>query len=207
LRRCRLHLDSQDDYVGQDFNATSAGYCSTKEDYDTDGGCAPTIEIGTENDTEKPNAKIKHARQHKVGYPIMNDWRWRGENGTFMVFTTGGITGCSSVSYNHGYAVWDGSEWQVQYKADGCPKHFGGVQAMAPMHLGADRYKIQFGNPAITKGKRISDLPFLGDTAEGYIDDFSLFTPTFDLDYQVQYVVITDGINTPFAAVAVLRNH
>ena len=43
-------------------------------------------------------------------------------------------------------------------------------------------------------------------TAEGYIDDFVVLHPTFDPALEVQYVVLTDGTQIPFTAVAVLTN-
>jgi hypothetical protein len=42
--------------------------------------------------------------------------------------------------------------------------------------------------------------------AEGYIDDFTVLTPTGTLALQVMYVAITDGATPPFAASAVLLN-
>jgi hypothetical protein len=43
-------------------------------------------------------------------------------------------------------------------------------------------------------------------TAEGYIDDFVVLTPTFDVEHQIQSVVLTDGSRIPFTFVAILRN-
>ncbi len=46
----------------------------------------------------------------------------------------------------------------------------------------------------------------LSDSAEGYIDDFSVIAPTGTLDLQVLYVAITDGRIAPLMAAAVLVN-
>ena len=46
----------------------------------------------------------------------------------------------------------------------------------------------------------------LSDTAEGYIDDFSIVAPTGDPQLQVLYVAITDGRIAPLMAAAVLLN-
>lgn len=46
----------------------------------------------------------------------------------------------------------------------------------------------------------------LNDTAEGYIDDYHFLAPTADLDLQVMYLAITNGVELPFAAAAVLLN-
>jgi len=244
-----LSLDSQDGDVGRNFNSGAAAYCSLASDYEQGGGCHPQIEIGVDGDSEAPATGIDNVRQQKVGVRTMDDWRWGGDAGSFMVFTTGAVDGCSASQRNHGYAVYDGSTWSVQYDESGCPKLFEGVQAMAPLDLGGDRFKIQFGNPDETEGSLSSNLPFLGPkriiygdssrsgdpdtlefedwdavedardltflwpdgtlfdaTAEGYIDDFVVLTPTFDVDHQVQFVVLTDGERVPFTSVAVLRN-
>ncbi len=142
-----MYLDSQDGYTGRDFNSGSATTCSTAADYQTGGGCAPTVAIGVEGDSTNGNSKIGNARQFKLGFPMLNDWRWDGAAGTFMVFTTDG-GGCNV--NGHGYAVWDGRRWNVQYDSAGCPKLFKNVQAAFPMHLGEARYKIYFGDPSIT---------------------------------------------------------
>lgn len=164
-------LDSVDGYVGQDFNSGSARTCSTQADYDSGGGCVPTLAVGVEGDAAGANAKISNARQNKVGFPVLDDWRWQGEAGTFMVFTTDQVPGCSTSGMNHGYAVWSGSRWAVQYASDGCPKLFKSAQAAFPMHLGGARYKLYYGDPSVTTGKLTSSsLPFLGPKKLIYAD-------------------------------------
>lgn len=177
------YLDSQDGYAGRDFNSGSPSTCSTAGDYQTGGGCAPTVAIGVEGDSSNSNSKIANARQFKVGFPILNDWRWDGAAGTFMVFTTDQIPGCSTSNMNHGYAVWDGSKWSVQYESGGCPKLFKSVQAAFPMHLGEARYKMYFGDPSITTGKGSSNLPFLGPKKLIYADARSTSSAT-NVDFE-----------------------
>lgn len=157
-----MFLDSQDGYTGRDFNSGSGTTCSAAADYQTGGGCAPTVAIAVEGDSTNANSKIRNARQFKLGFPILNDWRWDGADGTFMVFTTDSVSGCSTFNMNHGYAVWDGNRWNVQYDNSGCPKLFKSVQAAFPMHIGEARYKLYFGDPSITTGRGSSNLPFLG---------------------------------------------
>jgi hypothetical protein len=244
-----LSLDSVDAAVGSDFHSGDPTYCSLPADYESDGGCHPTVEIGVDGDDGVESLGIHNARQQKVGVPTLQDWRWGGTAGTFMVFTTDRVNGCTESQINHGYAVFDGTSWAVQVAESGCPKLFTGVQAMAPLHLGGGTFKIQFGNPDETEGSLGDGLPFLGPkriifgdtrrtgdpakmefedwdaieqardltylwpdgqvfdaTAEGYIDDFVVLTPTFDVEHQVQFVVLTDGSRIPFTSVAILRN-
>lgn len=163
-------IDSVDGYVGQDFNSGSATTCATTADFSTGGGCAFTVAIGVEGDSVAPNSKILNARQNKVGYPTQTDWRWDGAPGTFMVFTSGAVSGCTTADRTHGYAVWDGSNWKVQYQSNGCPKLFTNVQAAFPMHLGGVRYKLYYGDTSVTTGRLNSPLPFLGPKQLLYAD-------------------------------------
>lgn len=178
-----MFLDSQDGYAGRDFNAGSSAICTTAADYQSGGGCAPTVAIGVEGDTINANSRIRNARQFKLGYPILDDWRWNGEAGTFMVFTTDNVSGCSTSAPNHGYAAWVGSQWQVQYTSGGCPKLFASAQAMFPMHVGGARYKMYFGDPSVTTG-RVSGsmLPFLGPKKLIYADGGSTGSASVDFE-------------------------
>jgi hypothetical protein len=242
-------LDSQDGYVGQDFNSGVPKTCSTSADYSSGGGCVPTVQVGVNGDSVNPSNKLSNVRQFKLGFPTLTDWRWDGAPGTFMVLTTDLVTGCSSYNMNHAYAVWDGARWVVQYGSDGCPKLFKSAQAAFPMHLGGVQYKLYYGDPSVTTGKLSGPLPFLGpkkmiygnalasassstvdfedwenqafarelaflwpngerldSTAAGYIDDYHFLAPTASLDLQVMYLALTNGVETPFAAAAVLLN-
>ncbi len=170
-RKTRIFsIDSVDGHTGQDFNSSSSTTCSTTADFSVGGGCAVSVAVGVEGDTVAPSAKILNARQNKVGYPTQTDWRWDGAPGTFMVFTSGSVAGCSTANRTHGYAVWNGSTWDVQYDATGCPKLFTNVQAAFPMHIGGVGYKLYYGDTANTTGQLASPLPFLGPKRLIYAD-------------------------------------
>ncbi|MDP4029143.1 MAG: fibronectin type III domain-containing protein, partial [Gallionella sp.] len=168
-----MYLDSQDGFVGRDFNNGSATNCSNATDYSDGGGCAPTVIIGVDGDIIRANSKISNARQFKVGFPALTDWRWDQAVGTFMIFTTDSITGCSTYGMNHAYANWDGTNWVVQYDSNGCPKLFKSAQAAFPMHLGGARYKLYYSDPSITTGKPSASMPFLGPKKLIYADGTS----------------------------------
>jgi hypothetical protein len=165
-----MWLDSRDGYVGQDFNAGTGTTCATITDYQS-GGCVPTVAIGVQGDSVAPNSRIINARQHKIGWPILDNPHWDGAAGTFMVFTTDAVSGCSASTMNHGYAVWQGVTWSVQYASNGCPKLFTSAQAAFPMHVGGGRYKMYYGDPSIQSGRVSgSQLPFLGPKKLIYAD-------------------------------------
>lgn len=165
-----LQLDSQDGYFGQDFNTGTPRVCSTTADYGGGGGCEPAVAIGVDGDADHGNPGITNARQFKLGWPILDTTHWTGAPGTFMVFTTDRVSGCTEAAINHGYAVWDGARWNVQYLANGCPKLFTSTQAAFPFHLGGARYKLYYGDPSVTLGKLSSPLPFVGPKKLIYAD-------------------------------------
>ncbi|MBI3072428.1 MAG: fibronectin type III domain-containing protein [Deltaproteobacteria bacterium] len=142
-----LSLDSTDGYEGKDFHGGSATVCLTNADYSGDGGCALTRVIKVEAD-DAGNTNLRDARQFKIGYPTMTDWRWNGEPGTFMVFTVDlineGPCGIVGSDFTSGYAVYDGIKWDVQYDGGTCPKLFRNVRVPNPVHLGAATYKMYF---------------------------------------------------------------
>lgn len=164
-----LWIDSKDGYYGQDFNAGAETTCTTAADYATDGGCAPTVAIAVSGDTNG-NSRITNARQNKVAWPTLDSPHWDMAAGTFMVFTSDRVTGCSDYQQNHGYAVWDGTAWQVQYRDDGCPKLFTSAQAAFPFHSGGAKYRLYYGDPSIADGRSTSNLPFLGPKKLIYAD-------------------------------------
>jgi hypothetical protein len=164
-----MSLDSTDGYIGLDFNTGSAGTCSTAADYTAGGGCAPTVAIPVEGDAGG-NRGIRNSRQFKVAWPTLESPHWDMAVGTFMVFTTDNVPGCSPFFMNHGYAVWDGARWVVQYADNGCPKLFTSAQAAFPFHSGGTRYRLYYGDPSITDGKGTSMLPFLGPKKLIYAD-------------------------------------
>ncbi len=140
-----LSLDSQDGYVARDFHRGAATRCSTFQDFAPGGPCEPTIEIGVDLDGGQANPNVPNARQFKVAWPNRDGRAWDGAPGAFLLFTTEyRDRSCSTAGFNFGYAVYDGERWLVQYQEDGCPKLMKGMQAMAPMHLGGNRYKMYF---------------------------------------------------------------
>ncbi len=160
-------LDSQDGYVGLDFHGQSTkAICNTTSDYSSSTACLPTLVIGNSTDDATRFANINQARQFKLGWPTLTDWRWNGEAGTFMIFTVEVPTSCSSSSYiMQSYAQYDGSsQWDVQFDdSTGCPHIFERMQAPSPMHLGDAKYKVYFGDPSVSDGKTTSsNLPWLG---------------------------------------------
>jgi len=178
-----LYLDSQDGYVGRDFNSGSSDLCTTTADYQTGGGCFPTVAVGVEGDATLPNTNIRNARQFKLGYPVLTDWRWNGDVGTFMVLTTESVGACTPFTMNHAYAVWTGVKWDVQYAPDGCPKLFKSAQAAFPMHLGGARYKMYYGDPSTTTGRVTSSgLPWLGPKKLIYADGATTGTAIVDFE-------------------------
>ena len=131
-----------DGYVGRDFNSGSASTCMTGADYLAFGNCPASLVIGVAGDSTLANSKISAARQNKVAWPTLTDWRWDGAPGTLMVITVDKTTGCTTATHNHAYAVWDGSKFMVQYDTAGCPKVFKSAQAALPLHVGDARYTV-----------------------------------------------------------------
>jgi len=165
-----MWIDSKDGYYGLDFNAGPAGTCSTAADYSPGGGCEPTVAIAVDGDVNG-NSRISHSRQFKVAWPTLDSPHWDMSVGSFMVFTSDRVTGCSDYQQNHGYAVWDGAKWVVQYRDNGCPKLFTSAQAAFPFHSGGSRYRLYYGDPSITEGRATSgNLPFLGPKKLIYAD-------------------------------------
>ena len=179
-----LRVDSRDGWTGIDFNAGVSSVCSTTADYSPGGGCAPVVEVGVEGDVVAPNPGIRNARQFKIGFPTLDDWRWDLAAGTFMVFTTDPVTGCSTAMHNQVYARWSGSAWDVQRYPGGCPKLFPFTQAATPLHLGGARYKLYFGDPSDQTGRVAgSMLPFLGPKKVLYADGAAT-GPLGDVDFE-----------------------
>ena len=70
-----------------------------------------------------------------------------------------------------GYAAFDGTQWDVQYDASGCPKHFDDIQAPAPLHLGGVAYKLYFGDHTDASGQlTTSPFPYPGPKKVLYAD-------------------------------------
>lgn len=165
-----LHIDSKDGYAGRDFNAGPSSVCSTDADYASGGPCAPSVDVSVMGDAAG-NLGFTDARQFKVGYPALDDWRWLRTAGTFMVLTVTATAGCSTASRTSAYALYDGAAWKVQYRTSSCPKLFENIQAPMPVHVGEGRYKMYFGSPLESAGAVPgSRLPFLGPKRVAYAD-------------------------------------
>jgi hypothetical protein len=246
-----MYIDSTDGWVGRDYNSGSATLCQTTSDYSPGGPCEPTVAIGVDGDTVNPTSGVQDVRQFKVGYPTLDDWRWDGTVGTFVFVTLTDQTACGGrMRSNQGYAVWDGTQFTMQFETASCPTLIADMQAPSIVHLGDARYKVYFGTPSVTDGMDTSSfLPFLGpkrvmyatgsrtgdatvidfsdweehddardlhflwpsgelvgDTIEGYLDDFVMLTPSGDLDFQIMYTAMTDGTMVPIIGIAILVN-
>lgn len=165
-----MHLDSQDGFIGRDFHQGAATVCSTAADYSAGGPCAPVLDVSIASDPGG-NPGFTDARQFKIGYPLLDDWRFHETPGTFMVITVSGATACSRAARTTAYALWDGARWVVQYAANGCPKLFENIQAPMPVHVGGGRYKMYYGNPTEMTGIVVgSRLPWLGPKRVAYAD-------------------------------------
>jgi len=160
-----LQIDSQDGYVGRDFNRGTRTICQSISDFATGGECEARVIIGVEGDAVEGNPGIKNARQFKILYPTLDqtlDGRWDGAAGTAMVLTVNTSSqACSSYNFTQAYAIWNGSRWVLQYAANGCPKLFEQMQAPNPVHLGGARYKLYYNNTTSrqgTPGNPLTDL-------------------------------------------------
>ena len=158
-----VYVDSADGYVGRDFNKGSDTRCRSLADYGTGGGCEAKLAIGVTGDTGDWGLSVANARQFKIGVKTLDDWRWRGEVGTFMWVTVDQTTGCTTASHNQAFTVWDGTTWKVQKDANNCPLLLSDAQAPSPLHLGGGRFKMYFGTPSDETGRdKSSKLPFPG---------------------------------------------
>lgn len=187
-----LQVDSQDGYIGRDFNRGNRTICQSIGDYATGGDCEAQVAIGVEGDAVAGNPGISHARQFKILYPTLDqslDGRWDGAAGTAMVLTVNPSNqACFSYNFTQAYAIWDGSRWQLQYAANGCPKLFEQMQAPNPVHLGGSRYKLYYNNTTSRQGVPSSPLTdtkvmkvFYGDgerTGSPTTIDFEDWEPT-----------------------------
>jgi hypothetical protein len=172
-----MHIDSKDGWVGRDFNAGPSTVCSTSADYAAGGPCAPVLDVAVSTDPFG-NPGFTDARQFKIGYPLLDDWRFDEKPGTFMILTVSGATACTRAARTSAYALWDGARWVVQYNPNGCPKLFENIQAPMPVHIGRGRYKMYYGNPTEMTGVVSgSQLPWLGPKRVAYADAASTGDP------------------------------
>ena len=138
-------LDSQDGLVGLDFNRGSATSCGGigSTDYTSTGNCKPDLVIGVSNDTGTYRSPLSNARQFKIGWDWLADWRWDQAVGTFMIVT--GADACGKTSNGLFHASWDGSKWTIATDSAGCA-----IPLVKAAHgpvlvpLGAARYKMYY---------------------------------------------------------------
>jgi len=143
------YLDSQDGYTGQDFNKGSGTSCggTGSTDYDAGGGCEPTVLIGADGDTTAGDSGLTNARQFKIGYPTLVDWRWDESPGTFMLIT--GSSKCGSDKNSLFYATWTGTTWSVAKDSAGCPLTISpSGHGPVLVHLGGSKYKLYYEDDA-----------------------------------------------------------
>ena len=136
-------LDSHDGYGGQDFNPNEGTNICEESDFIPGGDCDPTVIVGVEGDELYGDSGLTHARQFKIGYPVLDEWAWDGAAGTFMVIT--GADSCGLTLDGQFYAVWDGGRWIVDKDTSGCARPFA-TNGHGPVvvHLGASRYKLYY---------------------------------------------------------------
>jgi hypothetical protein len=169
-----LFIDSQDGYLGVDFNSGSATTCQTAEDY-ASGGCVPLVAVGVVADGA--GTGLTQARQFKVGYPVLTSWIWDGSIGTFMVITA--EDACGTTTNGLTYATWSGSAWLVeQTPAGGCARFMvNSGHGPVVVHLGGVRYKLYYEDSTdgnIDKPLHViyADGALTGDTTKVEIDDW-----------------------------------
>lgn len=133
-------LDSQDGYVGEDFNTSASTVCGGEGslDFSPTGDCALTVAIPASEESG-----LTQARQFIIGYPTRHSNQWDEAVGTFMVIT--GADQCEQTRDGLFYAGWDGLAWNVVKDEAGC------AQPLVPyahgpviVHLGEGRYKLYY---------------------------------------------------------------
>lgn len=142
-------LDSHDGYLGRDFNEGSGTSCggTGSTDYAAGGSCEPTVLIGADGDATAGGTGLTNARQFKIGFPILDGWRWDESPGTFMVIT--GSSMCGSNKNSLFYATWDGATWSVAKDSTGCPRTISpSGHGPVLVHRGGARYKLYYEDDA-----------------------------------------------------------
>lgn len=138
-------LDSQDGYVGEDFDPDpDSDVCGDTDEHEflPGGGCEPLLLIGSSEKFE--GAFLKHARQFKIGYPKIDSELWDEADGSFMVIT--GQDACDQTRDGLFYAVLGDNEWTVN-SFDGCAVPLV-LDAHGPVlvHMGGLNYKLYYEN-------------------------------------------------------------
>lgn len=181
-------IDSQDGYTGEDFNTGSSTVCggSRSADYVAGGNCPLSLVVAADESTG-----LNEARQFKIGYPILDDWRWDEAPGTFMVIT--GADRCQKTNDGLFYGVFDGSNWQVQKDDTGCAKTLV-PYAHGPVlvHEGDGRYKLYYEDimSNVSVGKVTKPLRFItadatrtGDPTIVDFEDWDSYTNAGEVNF------------------------
>ncbi|MBC7864307.1 MAG: hypothetical protein IAF38_15115 [Bacteroidia bacterium] len=146
-----FYIDSQDGYIGKDFDASSDSLCISQTDFAVGGNCQYTLAIGNMNDAGfAANSPIQFIMQFKIGYPMLdNEWIWDGDS-AFLVSTLGFALApndsCTQLANKAGYANFDGTNWNYEFETGGCPKMFLGMRCPSIVHMGGAKYKLYCGN-------------------------------------------------------------
>ncbi|MBF0470118.1 MAG: hypothetical protein HQL48_01955 [Gammaproteobacteria bacterium] len=144
------YLDSQDGYLGLDFDQDlNSSKCEGAE-FAAGGSCASQLLLGVDGD-QPLGSPLTHARQFKIGYPMLQSVIWDESEGTFMVIT--GADSCGQTDNGLFLANYMGNnQWQVA-EEDGCAKplvRYGHGPVI--VHLGGDRYKFYYEYEADSQG-------------------------------------------------------
>ncbi|MBF0220130.1 MAG: fibronectin type III domain-containing protein [Gammaproteobacteria bacterium] len=135
-------LDSQDGYVGIDFDKDLDSSLCEGSDFAAGGSCELTLAIGADGD-QPADSGLKHARQFKIGYPMLDSSIWDEAAGTFMVITA--ADSCEQTQNGLFLAHYEGNnQWQVAQES-GCAKMLVRY-AHGPVitYLGDGRYKVYY---------------------------------------------------------------
>lgn len=139
-------LDSQDGLIGLDFNSSaSLAYCggTGSTDYAAGNNCAPKVEMGVSTDSAGTQAPFTAARQFKIGWDWLTDWRWDGAAGTFMIIT--GDDACGLYRNSLFYAAWNGSQWIPVTDSKGCARPLvSKAHGPVVVPLGGARFKVYY---------------------------------------------------------------
>ena len=139
-----MSLDNHDGWLGQDFHPGPPVTVETVEDWEVDAMPVLEIDAGFNATTG-----MLMARQSKIGWPTLDNWRWDGSPGSFMVMT--GQDACGQTVDGLFYAVFDGTSWSMDRDGTGCPRPLvDSAHGPVIQHLGAQRYKLYFENRAFT---------------------------------------------------------
>lgn len=196
LQSSRLFaIESQDGYVGEDFNAASnTAICNaTAGENDLAEGeeCAARVIIGLDTDAvaDGGGSGMSDLRQSKVGFPELDSWKWDQSAGTFMVVGGASTTACGGTQGVY-YAVFDGTNWAMDKNDDGCPKQLI-EEGHGPtlQHLGGARYKLYYesGNHTTDYEKPLkvlyADGALTGDAAVVDFEDWETEDQAHDVTF------------------------